>query len=316
VTGEGDTMPAGADVKQRYQDALDQFVEKVEKDSHILAAILFGSLSYDEVWEQSDIDMYLVSSDEKLRRTGFSLVENDVNIHVVIYPRQQFKKMLEGSLQSSFFHASFAKSTLLFSRDETISEYYEDKNRLGSRDRDIQLMKAAAWVMPNLAKAEKFFHVKRDMHYSFLWTMHVVEGLARIETLQNGEVVQREVIHQALRHNPSFFNAIYTDLIEGPKDESTMGKALEAIDDYLMDRVGDIYKPLLDFLVEEQGARTSTEITERFQKVAQTGEISMACEWLADRDVVDKVSAPVRLTKNSQVSMEEAAYYYDEEMAL
>lgn len=309
-------MPASAEVQQRYQDALDLFTEKVQRDDHILAAILFGSLSYDEVWEQSDIDMYLVSRDEKLKRSGFSLVENDVNIHVVIYPRQQFKKMLEGSLQSSFFHASFAKSTLLFSRDETIAEYYEDKDRLGSRDRDFQLMKAAAWVMPTLAKAEKFYHVKRDMHYAFLWMMHVVEGLARIETLHNGEVVQREVIHQALRHNPSFFNAIYTDLIEGPKDESTLGKALEAIDDYLMDHVEDIYKPLLDFLIEEQGARTNTEITERFQKVAQTSEISMACEWLADRDVIEKVSAPVRLTKNSQVSMEEAAYYYDEEMAL
>jgi len=148
-------MPPDSDVKARYQEALDQFKEKVEKDSHILAAILFGSLSYDEVWAQSDIDMYLVSSDEKLRRTGFCLVENDINIHVVIYPRQQFKKMLEGSLQSSFFHASFAKSTLLFSRDETITEYYGDRNRLGSRDRDIQLMKAASWVMPTLAKAEK-----------------------------------------------------------------------------------------------------------------------------------------------------------------
>ena len=309
-------MPAASDVKERYQVALDLFTEKVERDDHILAAILFGSLSYDEVWEQSDIDIYLVSRDEKLRRTGFALVENDVNFHVVLYPRQRFKQMLEGSMQSSFFHASFAKSTLLFSRDETISEYYEDKDRLGSRDRDIQLMKAASWAMPTLAKAEKFYHVKRDMHYAFLWLMHVVEALARVETLSNGEVAQREVIHQAIRFNPAFFNAIYTDLIDGPKDEETIGKALEMIDEYLMDRVTDIYKPLYDFLTEEQGARTATEITERFTKVAQASEISMACEWLADRDVIEKVSAPVRLTKNSQVSMEEAAYYYDEEMAL
>ena len=308
-------MPPDSDVKARYQEALDQFTEKVERDTHILAAILFGSLSYDEVWEQSDIDMYLVSADEKLRRSGFSLVENDINIHVVIYPRQQFKKMLEGSLQSSFFHASFAKSTLLFSRDETIREYYEDRNRLGSRDRGIQLMKAASWVMPILAKAEKFYHVKRDMRYAFLWIMNVVEGLARVETLYNSEVVQREVIHQALEFNPEFFNAIYTDLIDGAKNEDTLGKALAAIDDYLMDRVGEIYKPLLDFLTEEQGACTNTEITARFTKIAQAGEISMACEWLADRDVIEKMSAPVRLTKNSQVSMEEAAYYYDEEMA-
>ena len=44
-------MPASAEVQQRYQDALDLFTEKVQRDDHILAAILFGSLSYDEVWE-------------------------------------------------------------------------------------------------------------------------------------------------------------------------------------------------------------------------------------------------------------------------
>jgi predicted nucleotidyltransferase len=51
-------------VQKRYEAAVDVFVERVRQDTHILAAILFGSLSYDEVWEQSDIDMWLIARDE------------------------------------------------------------------------------------------------------------------------------------------------------------------------------------------------------------------------------------------------------------
>ena len=47
---------------------------------------------------------------------------------------------------------------------------------------------------------------------------------------------EREVIHQALGYNPAFFNAIYTDLIEGSKDELSLQRALDLIDAYLSER--------------------------------------------------------------------------------
>jgi hypothetical protein len=34
-------------------------------------------------------------------------------------------------------------------------------------------------------------------------------------------------------------------------------------------------------------------------------------EWLADHDIIEKLSSPVRLTRKSRVTVEEPAYYYD-----
>ena len=45
------TKPATA--RQRFESALDQLIEEVQQDRHILAAVLCGSLSHDEVYDKS-----------------------------------------------------------------------------------------------------------------------------------------------------------------------------------------------------------------------------------------------------------------------
>ncbi len=49
--------------RRRFQAALDTLLEQVRDDRHILAAVLCGSLSHDQVYERSDIDLVLVCAD-------------------------------------------------------------------------------------------------------------------------------------------------------------------------------------------------------------------------------------------------------------
>ena len=58
-------MESQAAVEKRYRDALDSLVTKVQKDRNIIAAILCGSMSYDQVWDKSDIDLLLVQREGK-----------------------------------------------------------------------------------------------------------------------------------------------------------------------------------------------------------------------------------------------------------
>ena len=299
-------------VQERYQGAVESLAEKLERDPNVLAAILWGSLAYDQVWDKSDIDMYIVMRDEKMKPASYVLIENDVFIHAQLYPRNQFKKMLEG--RNIFFQSTIELSTLLFSKDETIEEFYEQRGqKIGAKDRENALIREASGLFPTLVKAEKWHYVKKDVEYAFMWLMWVVESLARIEVISRGEIVRREVIHQALQMNPDFFNAIYTDLIHQPKTAEANQAALDAVHGYIEERVERIFDSLFQFLAEAHGPRSIREINDRFRRVAQTGMTS-ACEWLSDRGYIDKLSTPMRLAKNSKVNVEEAAFYYDEEM--
>ena len=93
--------------RQRFEAALDQLIEQVQQDRHILAAILCGSLSHDEVYDKSDIDLVLICTDDKKTKGhGVSLVVDDINIHTSVTPRDSFKKSIEGASTNSFSHST------------------------------------------------------------------------------------------------------------------------------------------------------------------------------------------------------------------
>lgn len=310
----GKTSPEQSIVQERYRAALDDLVAQIQRDHTILAAILCGSLSYDEVWEKSDIDLLLVCTEDLKKPKDLSLFADGINVHAILQSRSAFKAKMQGLVGSSFLHSLLSKSTLLFSRDESLEDLYHDIHRIGARDRKIQLLNAATFVLPTLQKAEKWLHVKKDVHYSFLWILKAVEALARVEVIRQGEITTREVLQQALRHNPEFFGAVYTDLITAPKTAEAMEAALAAINGYLMDRL-EVFQPLLDYLDEAHGIRSTTEISHYFSNQMDLESAGFACEWLAEQGIIDKVGAPVRLTTKSRVEVEESAYFYAKEDA-
>ena len=58
-------MRSATQVQQQFETALESLVERLQQDRQIIAAILFGSLSYDSVWEKSDIDLMLISRQDQ-----------------------------------------------------------------------------------------------------------------------------------------------------------------------------------------------------------------------------------------------------------
>ena len=298
------------DARLRIMDALDTFVDKVKDDRYIIAAILTSNLAEDNVWEHTNINLLLIGRDDAKFDEHYSLVEDGVNISVTMHPQKQYKQTLERGLQGSELHSILSRSRVLFSRDEVIEAWHSNLKRVGERDKQTQLINTGNSIFALLTKAEKWFHVKKDFNYSFLYIMFVVEQLARVETIMHGEVPRRKAIYQAKAHNPNFFDPIFTDLIDQEKDEETVRRSLEMIDRYLENQTFTLFQPLFDFLMSAGGTRTATELSDHFG--VRQAWVGLVCEWLAQKGVIEQFSSPLRLTKESQISVEEAAYYYDE----
>ena len=304
-------------IEQQYQEAVDALVEKVQKDPYVLAAIVAGSFSYAQVWEKSDLDVELIGRDAiRPTQSFFSLVENGVNIHASITPRNAFKQNIESAQQGSFMHSYFSHSTLLFSRDASIQEWYDknaNRDSIGERDKQFQLLNVVANTLSRLTYAEKQFYVNKDCLTCFLSLLEVVQGLARIEVLLNNEIPAREVIQPALRYNPDFFNRVYTDLINCEKNETVIQDALDAVNTYLDERQF-IFQPVLDYLAEQKAPCAITELNADLGRgLHDDGEesLNLVCQWLAWKGIIRQVAVPIKLTAKSQIAVEEPAYYYD-----
>jgi hypothetical protein len=298
-------------VEERFRQALEALVEQVKEDRSVLAAILCGSLSHDKVWAKSDIDLVLVTVDDKKVQAGdLALYADGLNVHAVLVPRAEFRKTAEGTIRNSFMHALLTKGCMLFTHDETISDLCARMIVIGERDTQVQLLRAATHAMGPIYKAHKWLLTRGDLEYTALWILYAATPLAQIEVVGRKLLADREVIPQALTLNPTFFKTIYTDLLNSKKTRKNVLEALDAVDRYLEERAGDLFAPVIDHLRDVGEVRSCTEIEDHFRRNFDVSGVTSACEYLADQKLIGKASVPVQLTRKSTIEVQELAFFH------
>jgi hypothetical protein len=300
-------------VPQAFAAALDGLIRQVEKDKSVIAAILCGSLAHDTVWARSDIDLVLVTIDDRLVPHGdIPLYADGVNVHAMLIPRAEFRKIVEGSLHGSFVNSFLAKGRLLYTNDPTIETLFGRLRSRGQRDTAILMLQVATCVLPPLYKARKWLLTRGDVAYTAVWLLYAADSVARMEVISAGLLPDREVIPQAQELNPALMKAIYGDLLRHGTDRATVEEALKTIEDYIAARAPKVFAPVLEYLREHGDVRSSRDIEDHFKKTYGIGGVTTACEYLADAGLIDKASTAVQLTKRSNVMLQELAFFASE----
>jgi len=310
-TNSGVVM-AKQSVQEKFEVALNRLIEQVKRDRSILAAILCGSLSYDKVWAKSDIDLVLVTIDDKIFKheaSALSLYADEVNVHAFMISRTHFRKTVEGAIHNSFMHSLLAKGRLLYTHDDSIESLCKRLTDIGGRDTRLQLLGAATAALPALYKARKWFVVREDLDYTALWILYAATPLAKIEIIGRRLLADREVIPQARKLNPDFFEMVYTNMLNSKKTRKNVEAALDAIDAYLAGHIS-VFDPVIEHLREVGEARSCTEIEDHFQRNLGIEGITTACEYLADQGRIGKASTAVKITKRSNLEVQELAFVY------
>ncbi len=298
-------------IQQKFTTALESLVEQVKEDRSILAAILCGSLSHDTVWAKSDIDLVLVTiDDKKVEKANLALDADGVNVHAILIPRTEFRKTAEGAIRNSLMHSFLTKGRLLYTHDQSIADLCSSLHAIGERDTQVQVLRAATSALAAIDKAHKWFVTRGDLDYTALWILYAAMPLAQVEVFGAHLLADREVIPQALKLNPAFFKVIYTDLLNTKKTAKSIQAALDSIDRYVLERAATLFGPVIDYLREVGEARSCTEIEDHFRRNFDVCSVTTACEYLADQGLIGKASLPVRLTRKSNVEVQELAFVY------
>jgi len=298
-----------ADLRDRFLAALADLQALLERDTSVLAAVLCGSLAHDRVWEKSDIDLVVITvDDKKAPRRALSLVYREVNIHACLMPRTPFRQLVEGAERNSFLHSLLAKGRLLFTKDPTIANLCASLDHIGDRDTEMQSFRAASEVVPCLYKAQKWLRTRGDLDYTAVWLLHAATPLARLELLAHRRLLDREVLPQALLLNPAFFRLVYTDLLAG-RTAAGVAAALAAVEAYLAEGSERWFQPLLAYLREAGEVRCASELEEHFSRTYGLEGVVTACEYLADLGLIHQAGAPVKLTRISNLEVQELAFF-------
>jgi uncharacterized protein len=304
---------------KRFGDALAQFVERVMADRYVLAVVEVGSLRPETIWSRHSLWLWIIEADGVTRRIASDgtdervfriLVENGVNIHAEVIPRSRFKKMVEGASRTAFSHNFFAKRRIVASKDKSIDGWFRKADRLATKDQERELLAFSAWTIHAVIHARKRLDVKGDLELAQQDTLGAAHSVAHTEIIRRGEVWEDDVIYRAIEGAPNLFKTIYLNVLAKPKNRKVLAAALDAVDGYLDEHHEDHLKPLLHYLTKQDRVVPLSEISDHFAfSQVHPGHLEAACEWLERKGLLEKVSAPFKLTKRSLERVEEPAYF-------
>lgn len=313
MTGNPDTARAA-----RFQAALDQLIDRVRQDRYILAVIQVGSLAPETIWERESLGVWIIEADDVTRRLPSDgkderifriLVEDGIDIHAEVIPRSRFRQMVEGSSRTAFSCSFFARRKVVYSADPSIEGWFEQANSVALKDQERELLAFSAWTIHAARHARKRLELKDDVDLAaqeVLWAAHSV---AHTEIIRRGEVWEGDVIYRAIEGDRALFQTIYLDVLANPRDKRVLSAALDAVDGYLAGHHEAHLKPLLAFLRKEKRVLPLSEISDHFAfSQLYPWHLESACEWLEEKGLLQKLSAPFKLTRRSLERVEEPAY--------
>jgi predicted nucleotidyltransferase len=294
-------------LKERFMAAVDSFVEKVKVDPNVIAVIVCGSLAYDVVWEKSDVDMTMIVRDQVLKNQSYCIIEDDITINVNLRLRSEFKRGLERSLGGSFTQSYYAKGKIVYTTDDSLYEYFEELKKVGSDDIALSAFYIACELISNYDKCQKWLIARKDPLYAQYYLLRAAEIIANMELCLKGEPSSRAAIQKALSMNPEAINPFYQDAMSHHLSEEEVMKAIDKIDNYLMQHIEIIKRPVIEFMGEEE-IKTLTLISKHFGTEGHF--IVNIFDYLAEKGIIEKVSQTIRITPKSSLSVEELGYIF------
>jgi predicted nucleotidyltransferase len=294
-------------LKQRFQQAIDQFVAKIKDDVNVIAVIVGGSMAYDLIWEKSDVDMTVIVRDQPLKGDSLSIVEDGITLNVYVATRSSFKRWAESAVGGSFLQSYLAKGKIVYSTDESLYDYYEDLKQIGEDDMALTALRLAGELIGTMHKAQKWLTVRRDTMYSQYFLLFAAELIAHMELSIRGIPTSRSAIQKAIAFNPEIMQAFYHDLMAHLLSESELAERIHRLDGYIEERMALFQKPVLEYLANGEIKTTAT--IARHLRLDSHFAIEVL-NYLTEKGVIDKVSQLIKLTPKSRLSVEEIGFMY------
>lgn len=306
----------------KYRAALDNFLARIRQDRNIVAVVSVGSISEETIWRKESIYVWLIEVDgvsKRLKSDGKNedisrvLVEDGINIHAEVIPRSRFRQMVEGSSRTAFSCNFFAKRELVYCADPSIQSWFDVANKAATKDREKELLATTTWAIHAVRYSRKVLELKEDIELakqSVIWMAH---NVAALEIVRKGIVYEQEAIYYAIDKNPQLFRVIYLDVLSKKTSKKLLAKAIDTVAEYLDEKWMENLKPLLQYFKKQRRVVPLTELSENFAySQLYPWHLESACEWMERKGLVEKLSAPFKLTTKSRVDVEEPAYLFVE----
>ncbi len=191
------------DIIIEYQKVYHKVEEQLEKTDSILAAFVFGSMVTGDLWENSDIDFFVIEKGEKLGMRNIYSAEEGIPVHFKLMSKKELMTLKGLEIKGSYMHRIFSSSKLIFTHDEEIREKYNSLRFYPEMERRKWTLSYLGKLIKSIDSTEKFLHYG-NYYGAYNTLLESMELYASIYVNSRGYLISKDTINMAAGLNPEY----------------------------------------------------------------------------------------------------------------
>jgi uncharacterized protein len=241
----------------QYQKAFNSIIERLKMNESVLAVMVFGSMVSGDLWDESDIDLFVILDNRPVDIRNIYTAEKDIPVHIKLMCKNRFLQFYEEDLRGGFIHRIFASSRLVFSKDMDITMRYDNGRYYPDMDRERWNMVYLGNVLKNIGICKKYLY-NDGIYTAYTSAVKCVEDFAKLYVNSAGYMISKDAMTMAMNLNDEFRK--HVDLLFFNKD--TVEKAIETCLSYLLEYIDNNIRRNTEVLINymrEKDCFLSTE---------------------------------------------------------
>lgn len=288
-----------------YQKAFNDIMEDFKRNKNVSAVFTFGSMVSGDIWEESDIDFFVVYKNEFHEVRDIYSEVNGVPIHAKLLSKEKFMDSYENEGNKGTSKSILKFSKIVFSRDKEINSIYNRAIYGGDEYTHEENLEYLSKVIKEISICKKYIQIDR-MYTAYEVMIRSLDSFSKLYLSLNGYTISKDSIRMAVNLNDSFKSIIDKRLFNGINKEDII-EIVSYIERYIEDNILASSKVILDILGDSNEYLSASEIIKNFKIVGSKVKVEQILKKLLSKGIIKKMSKKV-IDKDNNIIINENVY--------
>ncbi|MDY3206653.1 nucleotidyltransferase domain-containing protein [Clostridium baratii] len=288
-----------------YQKAFNEILENFKSNKDVIAVFTFGSIVSGDIWEESDIDFFVIYNFEyDFVRDIYSEIYK-IPVHTRILSKEKFLSSYKEDGSKGIARNILKFSKLVFSRDKDINNLYNRSIYVGDEFNHIDSLEYLSRVIKDVGICKKYIQNDR-IYTAYEMIVRSLDSFSKLYLNLNGYTVSKDAIRMVINLNDDFKALIDDKLFNGVQEENIVD-IINYINTYIDKNILKASKIITDILNDEEEYLSASEIKNKDILRGSNIKLEQILKRLLTKGVIKKKDKEV-IDSNGNVIISENVY--------
>ena len=288
-----------------YQKAFNEILDNFKNNKNVIAVFTFGSIVSGDIWEESDIDFFVIYNFEyDFVRDIYSEIYK-IPVHTRILSKEKFLSSYKEDGSKGIARNILKFSKLVFSRDKDINNLYNRAIYVGDEFNHIDSLEYLSRVIKDVGICKKYIQNDR-VYTAYEMIVRSLDSFSKLYLNLNGYTVSKDAIRMVINLNDDFKALIDDKLFNGVQEENIVD-IINYINTYIDKNILKASKVITDILNDEEEYLSASEIKNKDILRGSNIKLEQILKRLLTKGVIKKKDKEV-IDSNGNVIISENVY--------